>query len=95
MLQILSQEAPDPLILTSKEAILNERASCTCFGFLFISSASATVTARDRTMRVAFDAFVGFATVSVNPLIFLVHFVLLKHISFYIYGPNSRLVNEA
>lgn len=44
--------------------------------------------------RVSFDAFVGFATVSVNPLIFLVHFVLLKHISFYIYGPNSRLVNE-
>lgn len=93
-MQILSQEAPDPLILTSKESILNERTSYTCFGFLFISSASVTVNARDRTMRVAFDAFVGFATVSVNPLIFLVHFVLLKHISFYIYGPNSKLVNE-
>lgn len=48
------------------------------------------------TMRVAFDAFVGFATVSVNPLIFLVYFVLLKNISLYIiYGTNLRLVNEA
>lgn len=65
------------------------------YSFLFISAASATVAARDRTMRVAFDTFVSFVTVSVNPLIFLDHFVLLKHISFYIYGPNSRLVNEA
>lgn len=95
LLQILPQKASDTLIFISKEAIPNERESCTCFGFLFISSASATVTARDRTMRVAFDAFAGFATVSANPLIFLVDFVFLKHISFCIYGPNSRLVNEA
>lgn len=78
-----------------KELILNERASCTCLGFLSISSASAALTAMDETMRVAFDAFVGFATVTVNPLVFLVYFVLLKNISLYIYGPNSRLVNEA
>lgn len=80
---------------SSQEVILSERTSCTCFGFLFISSASATITARDRTTRVAFDAFLGFATVSANPLIVLVHFVLLRHISFYIYRPNSRLVKEA
>lgn len=56
---------------------------------------SANVTARDRTMQVAFDAYVGFATVSVNPLIFLVRFVFLKHISFCIYGSCSRLVHKA
>lgn len=92
-MQILSQEAPGPPMHTNKEVILKERASCTCFGFLFISSASATLTAMAGTTRVAFDAFVGF--VSVNPLIFLVYFVLLKNISLYIYGPNSRLVYEA
>lgn len=92
---IVSQEAPGPLMHTSKEVILNERASCTCFGFFLISPAPATLTAMERTMRVAFDAFVGFATVGVNPLIFLVYFVLLKNISLYISGSNSRLVNEA
>jgi len=58
-------------------------------------TASANVIARDRTMQVAFDAYVGFATVSVNPLIFLVHFVFLKHTSFCIYESSSRLAHEA
>lgn len=95
MLQTLSQEAPVPLLHASKVVLLNESGSCTYAGFLFISSASAALTPMDGTMRMAFDNFVGFATVSVNPLIFLVYFVLLKNISLYIYGPNSRLVNEA
>lgn len=95
MLQTLSQEAPVPLLHTSKEVTLNERASCTCIGFLFISSASAALTAMDGAMKLAFENFFGFATVSVNPLIFFVYFILLKNISLFIYGPNSRLVNEA